>query len=176
MTKKSLILLFAFFATVSNAQNIAYVSQDSILASIPNYKKNLTRLDSITKSYQTEINESKKKLDSKLAGLLKTYNVKENEDLKTIKSRMTPADTSSLGILIDEDKIITKRAKSYEQNVSEKFNKEVQPILDRINKSIQDYAIKNKLDMVYIWEQIRPTLAYLDPKKNITKTIIKTLK
>jgi Skp family chaperone for outer membrane proteins len=176
MTKKSLILFFAFFAIISNAQNMAYVHQDSILASLPTYEKNVKRLDSVTKAYQAEIKASKEKLDGKLAGILKSYNVKENEDLKTIKARMTPADTSSLSILIDEDKIITKRAKSYEQNIGEKYKKEVQPLLDKINKAIQDYAIKNKLDMVYIWEQIRPALAYLDPKKNVTKAIIKGLK
>jgi Skp family chaperone for outer membrane proteins len=176
MTKKLLILTITLFTVFANAQSIAYVHQDSILAAMPNYSKNAARLDSITKSYQQDIKAAKDKLDQNLAGLLKSYNVKENEDLKTIKARMKAADTSSLSIMIDEDKIITKRAKSYEQIVSEKYKKDIQPSLDKINKAIQDYAVLNKLSMIYIWEQIRPALAYLDPKKNVTKAIIKALK
>jgi Skp family chaperone for outer membrane proteins len=176
MTKRLLILTITLFTVFANAQSIAYVHQDSILAAIPNYSKNVARLDSITKAYQQDIKAAKEKLDQNLATLLKSYNVKENEDLKTLKARMKAADTSSLSILIDEDKIITKRAKSYEQKVSDNYKKDVQPTLDKINKAIQDFAVSNKLTMVYIWEQIRPALAYLDPKKNVTKAIIKAVK
>lgn len=170
---KSIFCLIIFFATLfSNAQNVAYIHQDSILVALPNYKKNVSKLDSISKSYQEEIKGAKEKWNEKLAVLLKPYNIKENEDIKTVKSRMSSIDTTSLSILIDEDKIIGKRAQNFDNMINSMFKSEVQPLLDKVNKAIEEYAKKNKIDYVLVIEQIRPALAYIDNRKNITKNII----
>jgi Skp family chaperone for outer membrane proteins len=78
--------------------------------------------------------------------------------------------------LIDEDKLIDKKANNFEMVLNSDYKANVQPILDRVNKAIAIYATKNKIDVVYILEQIRPALAYFDAKKDITTIIIKALK
>ena len=79
-------------------------------------------------------------------------------------------------MLIDEDKLIDKKANNFEMVLNSDYKANVQPILDRVNKAIAIYATKNKIDVVYILEQIRPALAYFDAKKDITTIIIKALK
>lgn len=170
---KSILCVIIFFTSLfSNAQNVAYIHQDSILAALPSYKKNVTKLDSIGKAYQEEIKTAKEQWNQKLATLLKPYNVKENEDLNAIKLRMSSIDTTSLSILIDEDKIIGKRAQNFDNMINSMFKSDVQPLLDKVNKVIEDYAKKNKIDYVLVIEQIRPALAYIDRRKNITKHIV----
>ncbi len=78
--------------------------------------------------------------------------------------------------MIDEDKLIDKKANNFEMVLNSDYKANVQPILDRVNKAIAIYATKNKIDVVYILEQIRPALAYFDAKKDITTIIIKALK
>jgi Skp family chaperone for outer membrane proteins len=52
------------------SQNIAYVSQDSILAFIPEYKKNSERINDLTTNYQKEIQESRLKVSKQVEELL----------------------------------------------------------------------------------------------------------
>lgn len=170
---KPIIYLLIFLTSLyAKAQNVAYIHQDSVLIALPKYKKNISKLDSIGKTYQDEIKMAKEQWNQKMATLLKPYNIKENEDIKTVKSRMSSIDTTSLSILLDEDKIIGKRAQNFDNMINSMFKSEVQPLLDRVNKAIEEYAKKNKIDYVLVIEQIRPALAYIDNRKNITKNII----
>lgn len=173
-TKITLILVLLSFSIYS--QNCAYIHQDSILSSLPNYKKNMIKIDSIGKVYQNEIKTAKEEWNNKLADLLKPYNVKEKETIDIIKKRMTAVDTSKLSIMIDEDKLLNKRALNYDLMLSTLYKSDVQPLLDKVNSAVEAYAKANKIDVVYIIEQLRPALAYIDRRKNITKKIIDKIK
>lgn len=174
--KKILFLVLLSISAVSYSQNFAYVQQDSILASIPTYKTSIESIDKASKGYQEEIQKAKAELSDKLQNLLKPYNVKENENLATIKARMSKIDTTSLGIMMEDDKIIQKKAKNYDSNLKLQYQREIQPSLDKVNAAIKSFATKNKIDVIYILEQLRPALAYIDEKKNITKKIVESLK
>jgi Skp family chaperone for outer membrane proteins len=174
--KTKLVIFSLLYSMVLSAQNFAYIQQDSILKSVSNYEKTLISIDSVSKSYQKEIKTMQEEWNIKVGLLLKPYNVKENENIDSVKSRMTAIDTTKLSILLDEDKIFIKRAKSYDEIVKQKYQTEVQPILNRVNNAITTYAKKNKIDVVYVIENLRPALAYIDKKKNITGVIITMLK
>lgn len=174
---KTKITSILFLVSISiYCQNCAYIHQDSILASLPNYKMNMIKIDSISKVYQNEIKTAKEEWNSKLADLLKPYNVKEKETIDIIKKRMTAIDTSKLSIMIDEDKLLNKRAQNYDLMLSTLYKSDVQPLLDKVNSAVETYAKTNKIDIVYILEQLRPALAYVDRRKNITKKIIDKIK
>ena len=174
--KKNILLILLFCTTVVAAQNVAFVSQDSILASMPKFKENMTRLDELKKGYQEEIKIAKEKITEKLQKLLSNYNVVETETIEDVKKRMNSNDISNLDLLIEEDKFIDKKAKNYDLLLESDYNSNVKPILDKINTTIATYAKKNKIELVYILEQIKPALAYVDSKKYITTQIIKALK
>lgn len=163
---------FLIFSTFFYAQNVSYVHIDSIFSSLPNYKSNVAKIDSLSKEYQKEIKLAKEQWESKLNTLLKSYNVKENEDLNLLKSRMTTVDTSRLSILIDEDKLIAKRAQNYDLMLKTTYDNDVQPLVNKVSKAIEEFAKLNKIDVVYIIEQLNPAIAYIDKRKNITKKII----
>lgn len=174
--RNKFVLILSLLANFCFAQNIAYIQQDSIMKTIPSYQMQLKSLDSVTKNYQKEIKTLQEEWNIKVTMLLKPYNLKENENMEQIKSRMSVVDTTKLSILLDEDKIIVKKAKNYDAIVQQQYQTDIQPILDKVNNAISSYAKKNKIDMVYIIEQIRPALAYIDERKNITNAIIELLK
>jgi Skp family chaperone for outer membrane proteins len=160
------------FTSFFYAQNISYVHLDSIFSALPNYKSNVVKIDSISKEYQKEIKTAKEQWESKFNSLLKPYDVKQNEDFALLKARMTSVDTSRLSILIDEDKLITKRAQNYDLMLKTMYDNDVQPLITKVSKTIEDYAKLNKIDVVYVIEQLNPAVAYIDRRKNITKKII----
>ena len=89
---------------------------------------------------------------------------------------MNVNDVSKLELILEEDKFIEKKVKNYELLLSTEYKTLVQPILDKVNSAISTYATKNKLDAVYILEQMRPALAYMNKNKDVTQVIIQALK
>ncbi len=171
----NLILLVAASTAVAQS-NFAYIYRDSILRVTPKYLDNIKKVDSLQKAYTTEIKNSQEQINNKLAALLKGYNVKENENIEQIKSRMSKEDTVSLSLLIQEDKMLQTKAKSYDNLVNFAFQKDVQPLVNKVNKAIEKYAVANKIDVIYMMEDLQPAVAYINRKKNITKVIIEAVK
>jgi len=174
--KKMILILCVLCSTYTFGQQIGYVYSDSILLSIPEYGRNVSKLDSLKKSYNKELEQSRGSLQQRYEALVKSYKPAEKETLPSLKARMSQADTISLGLLLEEDKMIQKKAWSYESMTKLVYTRDIQSVLDVVKKTISEYAVTNKLTAVYVMEQIRATLVYIDPKKDITKAIIEKLK
>jgi len=174
--KKMILILCVLCSTHIFSQQIGYVYSDSILLSIPEYGRSVNRLDSLKKAYSKELEQNRTSLQQRYEALVKNYKPTEKESIVSLRARMSQADTISLGLLLEEDKMIQKKAWSYESMTKLVYARDVQSVLDLLKKYISEYAVNNKLTAVYVMEQIRPTLVYIDPKKDITKAIIERLK
>jgi Skp family chaperone for outer membrane proteins len=159
-----------------SAQSIAYIRQDTLLAETPNYVKFINENDSIKKFYTDEIKLEFEKLDKKIDNLLRPYNPKEGETIEDLKARFSAADLTRLELLQKESEMLEQKTKSYNQLLSMHYAEKIQPLLDKINSEISKYSVKNKIDMVFILEEIGPKLAYINDKKDITNDIIKLIK
>ena len=171
-----ILILCVFCSTHMFGQQIGYVYSDSILLSIPEYGRNVSKLDSLKKSYNKELEQSRISLQQRYEVLVKGYKPSEKETLLALKARMSQADTISLGLLLDEDKMIQKKALSYENMTKLIYTRDIQSVLDMVKKTISEYAISNKLTAIYVMEQIRSSLVYIDSKRDVTKAIIEKLK
>jgi Skp family chaperone for outer membrane proteins len=174
--KKMILILCVLCSTHMFGQQIGYVYSDSVLQSIPEYGRNVSKLDSLKKTYNKELEQNRTSLQKRYEALVKGYKPSEKESLPSLKARMSQADTISLGLLLEEDKMIQKKAWSYESMTKLVYARDIQSVLDLVKKTISEYAIKNKLTAVYVMEQIRPTLVYIDSKQDITQAIIEKLK
>jgi Skp family chaperone for outer membrane proteins len=171
-----ILILCVLCSTHIFSQQIGYVYGDSILLSVSEYGRNVSRLDSLKKTYNKELEQNRTSLQQRYEALLRNYKPVEKESIASLRARMSQADTISLGLLIDEDKMIQKKALSYESMTKLVYARDIQSVLDLVKKTISEYAIKNKLTAVYVIEQIRPTLVYIDSKQDITQAIIEKLK
>ena len=66
-------------------------------------------------------------------------------------------------------------ASPYDRIVQAFFEKDVQPLLDRIKNITGKYARENKITMVVQYEQLKGALVYIDPKDDITRPIVALL-
>lgn len=175
---KSLILTLLYAFTINSgvkAQNIGYVYADSILLSISGYKQSLIKSDSLKKVYSFEIEQSQNALQVKYNTLISKYKVGSDETLAGLKQRMTPEDTLNLSIILQESKLIELRRDGYNDILSMMYTRDIKPIIEKVNAVIKEYAEKNKIDVVFVMEQIGASVAYSNPSKDITKQIIAIL-
>ena len=170
------IVLFLLTASAVNAQNYGFIHRDSILKSVPNYIPKLQELSADQKKYAAEVKQGMQDLQSKVSELLKPYKPNKQESIVGIKARMNGMDTIKLNLLLDEEKSLKKKEESYNYMLNFTYNNEIQPIIDKVNDAISNYAKKNKLDGIYILENISPSLAYINEKRIITQVIIDILK
>ena len=71
--------------------------------------------------------------------------------------------------------MLEERKKSYNEILDAHFKQNIRPRINKLNGIIEAYAAKNKYDMVFILEEIAPSLAYVNKGKDITPAIIREL-
>lgn len=174
--KKNILVLLCFISFVSFSQNFAYIKQVEVLKALPNYEKNIIKADSLKKSFEADFKKSNEAFGNKLSDLLKKYNVQENETIDLIEARMSDLDKAKLDVLKKEEELLKKTEENYNLQLNDFYKNNIQNLLDKLNNEIEKYAKANKIDAVYIYENLRPALAFIETKKDITTEIIKRIK
>jgi Skp family chaperone for outer membrane proteins len=173
------VLTFALLIisiTVLSAQGNGYLRRDTLLTELPGYTQAIKEFDDMKKMYNEEIKTDRERLNQKVMDLLKPYNTKEGETPESIIGRLSPADASRFSVMEKEAGLIDEKTKSYNDIIDKHYKEKVQPLLDKLNAEVEKYAVKNKLDMVFVLEEIAPALAYINKGRDITPAIIGLLK
>jgi Skp family chaperone for outer membrane proteins len=167
-------IIISSMVTSLQAQTIiAYMYRDSILAVTPGYIPAIKKVDSLKTVYNNEVQTANQQWQGKMNSLLTPYNPTKEETFDAIKKRMNGTDTTQLSLLIKENVFITEKTKTYNQLYQQAFAKEVQAILNKVDAIVSKYAVANKIDFVYMMEELERSIAYINKKKNITQAIIK---
>lgn len=165
-----LAVVFSCVAYGAQAQQ-AYVYKDSLLVAAKGYTSKKESLDSIQKVYSEEVQNIRTKAQTAYTALIKPYAPKEGETLEQLKARLNAIDAEKLTLLQEEEKLLETRIKSYNSQLEQQYNRDIKPIMDAIDNTIASYAKKNKIDFVFIMEELAKSLAYVNKGKNITGVI-----
>ena len=174
--KKCVLLVLVLFSAHGFSQKTAYIYTDSVLLSVPDYKVKMVKLDSLRQNYTKEINAGIADVQSRYETLAAPYAPKKNESIQEIKKRMSTSDTLRVSLLEKEAIQWQEKRVSYDKLIQTQYNQEIQPMLNKVNAVITEYAKANSLSAVYSFEQLRNLVVYIDPKQNITGVIVKKLK
>jgi len=174
--KKCVLLVLVLFSAHGFSQKTAYIYTDSVLLSVPDYKVKMVKLDSLRQNYTKEINAGIADVQSRYETLAAPYAPKKNESIQELKKRMSTSDTLRVSLLEKEAIQWQEKRVSYDKLIQTQYNQEIQPMLNKVNAVITEYAKANSLSAVYSFEQLRNLVVYIDPKQNITGVIVKKLK
>ena len=174
--KKCVLLVLVLFSAHGFSQKTAYIYTDSVLLSVPDYKVKMVKLDSLRQNYTKEINAGIADVQSRYETLAAPYAPKKNESIQELKKRMSTSDTLRVSLLEKEAIQWQEKRATYDKLIQTQYNQEIQPMLNKVNAVITDYAKANSLSAVYSFEQLRNLVVYIDPKQNITGVIVKKLK
>ena len=174
---KHFLILLIFIPFLSFAQKnskISYVEEAKLLEKIDGYEQNIKEIDSLKKAYSAEIATKTQELDNKFKALISGYDIANNETDESLVAKLNDEDKAMYDLLKQNSESLKNTAKSYNNMLEIKQNKKVQPLLDNVNKIIEDYAKSNGIGIVYTFE--RMNVAFIDDKLNITEEIIKNIK
>ena len=168
MRGKTFILFFGLLLINSNAicQKLGYVNTDFILSQMTEYQDALNEINTISKSWENEINDmykltEKKEIYLKAEKILLTEEM-YNEKRKTIDDEW------------DEIKNYQQKIFGVEGLFFLKKKELIEPIQDIVFESIERVAKKNRLQIVFD-KSSGPVLLYTNPIHDYTDYVLEDL-
>ena len=159
------ILIFIFFASTCNAENIAYANLDTIVNTsevgkkiISNFAKKNNKLLESFKADEQKIKEKEKKIISQKNIL------QENEYLNKVN------------LLRNEVKVFNESNNKKLNDLRFNRDKVLDSFLKEINKILSEFSEKNKIDLILSSNQIIIGKSNLDVTKNILIIVNKKFK
>jgi len=168
MGRKTFILFFGLLLINSNAicQKLGYVNTDFILSQMTEYQDALNEINTISKSWENEINDmykltEKKEISLKAEKILLTEEM-YNEKRKTIDDEWDEIKNYQQKIFGVEGLFILKKKEL------------IEPIQDIVFESIERVAKKNRLQIVFD-KSSGPVLLYTNPIHDYTDYVLEDL-
>ena len=168
MRGKTFILFFGLLLINSNAicQKLGYVNTDFILSQMTEYQDALNEINTISKSWENEINDMYKLTEKKEISL-KAEKILLTEEMYNEKRK-----------IIDDE---WDEIKNYQQKIFGveglfllKKKELIEPIQDIVFESIERVAKKNRLQIVFD-KSSGPVLLYTNPIHDYTDYVLEDL-
>lgn len=152
-----LLMVFGAMSTV-HAQKFGYVNSTAILAEMPEVKQMEANLEALQKQLQ-------KKGQSMVEQLQQDYAAVQQ---KAASGDLSPKQQEEEAKkLEDQQAEIAKFEQDMMQQLQDKRNKELQPILERVNQAISDVASEN--DFQFIFDE--GVILYADEAQNVESLV-----
>lgn len=159
----ALVFTTALFAQQST-QKIGYVNSETIIKELPEAKDSQTKLESILKGWQEEIEKRGAALQTKYEEYQKQSNML-NESAKQAKQKE----------LVEEEQKLNQYRQEKQQELKVQQEKIMKPIQEKVFKAIEKVAKEQKLAFVLDRATEVPVL-YADPQYDYTFKVLDMLK
>lgn len=166
-----IVFLVLFVSNSVSGQWQAYIHRDSVFMQLKGYLAKKASLDSVRQAYDEEIRGLRDAQQEQYNVLLTPYCIEKNESPEQIEMKLSNEDRERLKLLQEADVLIEKRIKTYNSLLQRQYQLNIQPYIDKVNQVIELYAKKNKIDFIWVIEDITNQLAYFNKGKNVTKSI-----
>ena len=158
------VFLVAFLAlgTTLDAQKIGYVNSQAILAEMAEVKQAQAKMEALGKQLEKKGQQMLADYQAKLQEVSK----KEQEGGLSPKQLQEEAEN-----LKKKEEEINKYRQNMQQQLMEKEQTELKPIIDKVNKAIQDYAKANGYQFILDSGAQVPFILYADETTDLTDEI-----
>ncbi|SIR55971.1 MULTISPECIES: OmpH family outer membrane protein [unclassified Chryseobacterium] len=167
----SIIFLGSVFISLS-AQNTAFIFRSKLASQIKGYEAKVKKIDSLKSEYSKQIEIAGLEINKKYQKLAAPYIPKDGETVEMVQKRMKMADADQVALLIDENRLLENRKKSFQKIVDENYRQTLEPLILKINKVISSYASKNKIETIWYLEDVERSLGYYNKGRDITDVIV----
>jgi outer membrane protein len=141
MMKKSLLLITLFIINFCFAQKVAYVDSKYILSNIPEFTASQEEIEELSKKWENEIQN----LYLDIEKMYKSYQAEKY--LLPEKEKKIMEEN-----IINKEKEVREYQKSLfgpNGKLYEKQREKIEPIQENIYKAIQEYAKKNRYEIIF---------------------------
>ena len=160
MKKLFLLALGLTLASVSYSQKFGYCNSGALLTAIPEVKA----ADSDLQAFQTQ-------LTKKGQEMVKTLQDKAAElDRKEKQGTISPKELEAQSAKLQEEQAaIAKYEEEVYAKLAQKREELFKPILDRVNKAMEDVAKENQF--MFVFDQNTQVLLYADESLDVTNLV-----
>ncbi len=152
--------LFVCFANLAQAQKFGYVNSGAILTQLPEMKQ----LESSLEAYQTIL---KKDGEAKVAAFQQKQ---ESAAQKKQRGEMTPKEEETVTAELQKmQEDLYAYGQKMEADLAAKQQKDMEPILNKVNTAIQDVAKEGGFQ--YIFDAQSGVILYADESSDVTKLV-----
>lgn len=160
------LAFFLFAALAANAQRYAIIDSKYILDKIVDYRDAQTKLDQISKTWQTEIDNRMAEVDRMYKGY-QAERAMLSDDMRKKREEEIVAKEK-------EAKDLQKKYFGYEGDLFRKRQELVKPIQDRVYNAVQKLAANKSYEFI-LDKAGGVTLFYADPKLDKSDEVLKML-
>ena len=163
MIKLGLLLVaFVAFNTTMEAQKFGYVNSQAILAEMAEVKQAQAKMEALGKQLE-------KKGQQMVADFETEYkSLSEKQQSGTLSPKQLQEESAKLEQKRGE---IDKYRQSMQQQLLEKEQTELKPIIDKVNQAIQDYAKANGYQFIFDAGSQMNFILYADEGTDLTEKI-----
>lgn len=175
--KRKTVLFFSLLGmtTLGYAQNTALVSREKLFTQLKGYSGKQAASDTLRMQLSREVQQQQANLQKKYQDLIQPYTPKQNETAEALQARMSKMDQEKFKLLVEEQKLQDTRIKSFNSQLDELYARDLKPYILQVEAALQQYARKNKIDMVWYLEDVAKALPYYNKEKDITAAIAETV-
>lgn len=156
------VFTLAFLGTslMANAQKIGYLNSAALLSQMEEVKQADTQLETYQKQLQ-------KQFQSKVETFQKKYEeVAKKEKAGLLTKAQLEAEAKKMQ---DDQQSLAAEEQTLAKQVQEKREKELQPILEKVNKIIADVAKEKGYN--YVMDSSTPVLLYADESMDLSEAV-----
>lgn len=172
MTRKTVLFLALMgMTTLGYAQNTALISREKLFTLLKGYSGKQAASDTLRVQLSKEVQQQQAGLQKKYQDLIQPYTPKQDETAEALQARMSKIDQEKFRLLVEEQKLQDTRIKSFNSQLDELYARDLKPYIIQVEAALQQYARKNKIDMVWYLEDVAKALPYYNKEKDITAAI-----
>jgi outer membrane protein len=160
------LLLVLSVAAAANAQRYCVIDSKYILDKIVDYKDANTKLDNMSKNWQTEI-------DNRMADVERMYKTYQAERAM-LSDEMRKKREDEIVQKEKAVKDLQRQRFGYEGDLFKERQKLVKPIQDRVYNAVQKMTVSKGLDLVFD-KAAGVSVFYADPKLDRSDDVLKLL-
>lgn len=160
--KKSLVVAMALIGTSVFAQKFGYVDSNELMLGMPERKKAEADLQAYAQQLQQQLQTMSAEFEAKVS----EYQQKESSYTEVIKK-------TKLKEITDLESRIKEFQYTAQDDLKDKEEELLKPMVEKIKKTIADFAKENKYS--YIFDSAAGTLLYMPEGDNIGPQIKKKL-
>ncbi len=171
--KHKLLLLLILTGMVSQGlgQSNAVVSREKLFARLKGYSQKQGTADTLRVQLSGEVRQMQEALRKRYEDLVQPYAPKQSERAEALEARMSKVDQEKYKLLMEEQKLQDTRIKSFNSQLEALYERDLKPYTTQVEAALQQYARKNKIDMIWYLEDVYRALPYYNKEKDITDTI-----
>lgn len=166
MRKLTLLLVFVTLSFQGFCQKFGYVDSNYILSKMPDYKKAQAEIDKLSLTWQDEIQNQYKEIES-MYDALKAEEVLLTSDMKN--DRLTEIQKKE-----QEVKEYQKKVFGYEGLFFLKKKELIKPVQDEVFEAVNKVAVNNRLQIVFD-KSGDLVMIYTDPIHDYTDLVLEEL-